>query len=288
MLLRDALREVLAGWENDVDPAWQPVLAGTQPAFDKVNGTLVHEPWEPIFPQRRDKYIPGAPSHGHIFRAFDGLPPERVKFVVLGQDPYPHVARATGRSFEQGDLAAWYPEPRLTATSLRHIVQAVAYTRKPDPAFLKGDAGWAAVIQQMPALKLGSPKALFDRWQKAGVLWLNTGLTLSRFEGPYQMGGHIPLWAPIIKRVLTWLVERQTGQVVFLLWGNPAKDLFFKKGGPKAAAVDAGSWETRVNVVTSPHPVALPGTKFDFLVKETPFKRANDAIVAMGGKPLAW
>ncbi len=290
MRLRDALREVLAGWESDLDPAWRPILQGTQPNFAGVDAALVHEPWEPIFPQRREKYIPGAPSHAHIFRAFDGVAPEKVKVVVLGQDPYPHIARATGRSFEQGDLSAWYPERSLTATSLRHILQAVAYTRRPEPAFVKGDAGWAAVIAAAGALKLGSPKALFDRWQKAGVLWLNAGLTLSRFErggAAHQLKGHIPLWAPVIRRVLTYLAERPTGRVVFMLWGEPAQQLF-AKAKVQAAAIAAGSWQTRVATVEKAHPSAGTSTNVTFLAEPNPFKAANQALVEMGGTAIAW
>ena len=42
----------------------------------------------------------GTDREAHVFRAFDELEPDRVKAVVIGQDPYPHVTRATGRAFE--------------------------------------------------------------------------------------------------------------------------------------------------------------------------------------------
>ena len=40
------------------------------------------------------------------------------------------------------------------------------------------------------------------RWQQRGVLMLNAGLTLTRYEQgghPHQLRGHIPLWAPIVR-----------------------------------------------------------------------------------------
>ena len=86
--LQDALREVLADWESDLSSDWRPVIDGVELAFDAVDGALELHPWEPIFPSRRHVELPGEPDGAHMFRAFDNLPPQSVRCVVVGQDPY--------------------------------------------------------------------------------------------------------------------------------------------------------------------------------------------------------
>ena len=49
----------------------------------------------------------GAPKGAHIFHAFDGIRPDDVRVVVLGQDPYPSPDFSTGRDFEAGNVADW-------------------------------------------------------------------------------------------------------------------------------------------------------------------------------------
>src|SRR5688500_12945984 len=102
MSLRDALRLFLQDWRHDLSPEWREILSATDPDFDGVAPHLKFDPAEPIYPGRRGRPVPGAPAGAHTFRALDGLPPRDVRAVIVGQDPYPRIAQATGRSFEQG------------------------------------------------------------------------------------------------------------------------------------------------------------------------------------------
>lgn len=138
------------------------------------------------------------------------------------------------------------------------------------------------------------PNALFDGWRDQGLLLLNTGLTISRFgmqgspEAAYQFSGHLPLWKPVVARMLTAIAARSTGHVVFLLWGKPARDRFAETGA-RAKAEAAGTWGTRVRMVTKPHPAAgNPGAPPPFLDAPNIFSEVNAALVAMGGEPIVW
>lgn len=296
MKLRDAFREVLTDWRQDLPPAWRTLLSGTEPDFDAVDATLEHQAWEPLFPTRKGKRILGAPRGAHIFRAFDALAPKDVRVVLVGQDPYPDIANATGRAFEQGNLTGWVADGHRVAKSLRRVVQVAADTRADHRRYVDGDGGWDTLIDDVQggSLEFPGPNDLFDHWRDQGVLLLNTGLTISRFgaagsaDAAYQFQGHLPLWRPVIARVLAAVAERAVGVVVFLLWGKPARDRFAETG-VRTRAEAAGTWGTRVRAVTKPHPAAgNPGGAVPFLEGANTFTEVNDALAAMGGARIDW
>ena len=59
VLLRDAMREVLEGWREDLDPRWRGIASDAELGFDRIDPALALEPWEPIFPARKGKHYPG-------------------------------------------------------------------------------------------------------------------------------------------------------------------------------------------------------------------------------------
>jgi uracil-DNA glycosylase len=251
--LRDALRQTIAGWEDDVPASWRAVLGGTQPNF--ANPALddnVHS-GEIIIPGRKEKRITGSPPEAHIFHFLEGTSPKKVRAVILGQEPSSDPAWVTGRAFEQGNLKEWPENNRLIAISLRRIVQALASARSHNKPYVCGDRGWKILIRDVRhgALDLEPPRELFDRLQTRGVLFLNTSLTLSvdiRNGRPKRCRSHFRLWEPLIHRPLSSLATRKAGQVVLLIWGGHALDIF-KRGGIRAAAESVGNWDRRVDAV---------------------------------------
>ena len=125
MQLRAALRETLEGWQEDIASPWRDVITDVALGFEQVDATLELEPWEPIFPARRGRTLPGAPAGAHMLRAFDGVAPEDVRCVILGQDPYPCPAFATGRAFEAGNVARWRELDKMFSPSVRAFVQLI-------------------------------------------------------------------------------------------------------------------------------------------------------------------
>ena len=141
----------------------------------------------------KDEYKKGAvyPPPKHIFRAFDLTPFDKVKVVILGQDPYHGPGQANGLCFAVGEGVALPP-------SLQNIYKE-----------LESDLG------QPVKNKTGD----LERWAKQGVLLLNATLTVrANTAGSHQNKG----WEQFTDAAIKALSE-QREHVVFILWGNYAK-----------------------------------------------------------------
>lgn len=288
--LRSAMKEFLAGWEHDVATAWRTLLKGIQPAYDKIDSKLQLKDDKPIFPGRKGKPPDSAPAGSHVFRALDGVTPSRVRVVVMGQDPYPAVSQATGRSFEQGDLDAWVSCKPGATPSLRRIIQQIAHFRSGRTSYMKTAGGWGQLKRdvQKGSLELATPTEEFDSWQRQGVLFLNAGLTLTRYKPgghPHQLRGHIPLWAPVVGALCHRLAHRADTPVVFLTWGGKARKFLVGAGvlakGSGVARVADGMQDT--GVVFRAHPATV-----SFLKGGNVFRETNRMLSGLGAKPVDW
>ncbi len=282
MRLRTALRQTLEGWQEDAAPAWQGLVDGVALAFEDVDADLEIEPWEPIFPTRRGRVFPGAPAGAHMLRAFDGLAPEAVRCVVLGQDPYPCPAFSTGRAFEAGNVAHWRELDKMFSPSVRAFVQLVLEARTGEARYAGSFARWPATLATIERGETGleAPDALADRWEASGILLLNSSLTLTRFrpEGdPHQLRGHLPLWRPLLVRVLRHLAQRR-GPVVFAGFGDAAAETL------RAAGLHERGASPDERVILRPHPAAAD----DVLSGENPLVLCNRRLDALGGLPVDW
>ncbi len=139
--------------------------------------------------QHQVVYPPGP----DIFRAFDACPFDRVRVVILGQDPYHGEGQANGLCFSVR------PEVKMPP-SLINIFKEI-----------KSDVG-----KELPA------HGDLTRWAQQGVLLLNATLTVrASSPGSHQNKG----WETFTDAVVDRL-NREKEHVVFLLWGAYAQ----KKG----------------------------------------------------------
>lgn len=283
MNLREALTQYSANWRDDLSSNWRTALVGVSPNTLGVLDTLTFATTEPIYPGRLNAPLLGARTDTHVFRAFAGLEPSLVRCVLLGQDPYPALSRATGRSFEQGDLGAWVSKASSVASSLRVLIRMLVAARTGDAAVLK--MSWANFVKFTATIQLESPRDLFDHLQAQGVLCLNAGLTITRYKSggaPEQTKGHIPYWKPVVGQVLRSIATRSRGHVVFLCLGQFAQKLLVSER-VKIEATTAGTWATRAIDLPMPHPVA-PG----FTTGPNPFLAVNAKLAAMGATAIQW
>jgi len=131
------------------------------------------------------------PAPKNIFRAFELCPFNKVKVVILGQDPYHGAGQANGLSFAVGEQVALPP-------SLQNIFKE-----------LENDLGQPLVH------KTGD----LERWAKQGVLLLNATLTVrAKTAGSHQGKG----WELFTDAVIKALSDKRE-HLVFILWGNYAK-----------------------------------------------------------------
>lgn len=130
------------------------------------------------------------PAQKHVFRAFQSLPFNEVKVVVLGQDPYHGPDQAEGLSFS-------VPAGVKVPPSLKNIYKE-----------LVTDVGF-----QMPNHGHLMP------WVEQGVLLLNTVMTVEASKaGSHQKRGWELFTDAVIQEV-----NARLDNVVFLLWGAPAR-----------------------------------------------------------------
>jgi uracil-DNA glycosylase len=183
-----------------------------QPEFDK-----------PYFAELvrfvRAEYAHGVvyPPGRLIFAAFDRTPFDRVKVVVLGQDPYHEPGQAQG-------LAFYVPPNVRTPPSLLNIAKELA-DEYPERA---GQGARPAVPDLLS-------------WADQGVLLLNATLTVSAgLAGSHQGKG----WETFTDAVVKRLAEERE-HLVFILWGSYAQR--------KGAVID----RSRHLVLASAHPSPL-------------------------------
>ncbi|MDR2424495.1 MAG: uracil-DNA glycosylase [Prevotellaceae bacterium] len=125
-----------------------------------------------------------------IFNAFDKTPFDKVKVVILGQDPYHNVGQAHGLSFS-------VPAGIRTPPSLINIFKEIKNDLDIEP----------------PA------HGNLERWAEQGVFLLNAILTVRRSEpASHAKAG----WTFFTDAVIQKISEHKSG-VVFLLWGSFAR-----------------------------------------------------------------
>lgn len=130
------------------------------------------------------------PPNKDIFNAFLFTPFEKLKVVLIGQDPYHGRGQAHGLSFSVKEGVAFPP-------SLQNIFKE-----------LKDDVG-------VETPKSGS----LEKWARQGVLLLNASLTVQ--EG-HPMSHQGIGWERFTDYVIERINEEATG-IVFILWGSFAQ-----------------------------------------------------------------
>jgi uracil-DNA glycosylase len=195
----------------EIHPSWKKVLQSEfeSPYFqslisfvkDEYNKTL-------CFP-------PGS----LIFNAFNKCPFDKVKVVILGQDPYHGLGQANGLCFS-------VPAGITFPPSLKNIFKEI-----------KNDLNY-------PIPKSGN----LQHWASQGVFLLNATLTVRAHQaGSHQKKG----WETFTDRVIQYLSEEKEG-IVFLLWGgfarqkvkfiNSQKHMVITSGHPSPLSANRGFW----------------------------------------------
>lgn len=165
-----------------IEPTWQVEL---QEEFNKPY-------FEQLIQFVRNEYASGVcyPPGALIFNAFNQCPFDKVKVVLIGQDPYHEPGQAHGLCFSVNDGVQFPP-------SLRNIFQEISTdVGKPIPT-----------------------SGNLIRWAQQGVLLLNATLTVREHQaGSHQKKGWETFTDSVIK-----LISDKKENVVFILWGSYAQ-----------------------------------------------------------------
>lgn len=179
--------------------SWRDLKFWTSTTYDDIARHLHKNP----------NYQPADP-----FKVFTATPFDRVRVVILGQDPYPTPGHATGLAFSVPSGTRPLPP------SLRNIFKELCDDlHTPYPS--SGD---------------------LTPWAEQGVLLLNTALTVE----PYKPASHANLgWSELTAEVLQALDYHKQG-LIFILWGKHAQ-AFLPYILPSIE-------QKRHHVILSPHP----------------------------------
>jgi uracil-DNA glycosylase len=167
----------------DIEQSWKVVLLEefNKDYFIQLKQFLLDEKKQySIFPKGKD-----------IFNALNYTPFNKVKVVILGQDPYHGMGQAHGLSFSVPDGVKQPP-------SLKNIFKEIASDLN------------------LPLPETGN----LSPWAKQGVLLLNATLSVRvKQAGSHQKKG----WEEFTDSVIKNISQKKEG-VIFLLWGRFAQD----------------------------------------------------------------
>ncbi len=165
-----------------IDPTWKRAL---KTEFNKSY-------WKSLTKSIRDQYVKTTvyPPARNIFQAFDLCPLDKVKVVIVGQDPYHGALQANGLSFSVNDGISLPP-------SLQNIYKEIHDDLEIAPSS-SGD---------------------LSRWARQGVLMLNSVLTVLANKPASHSGIG---WEEFTNAVILSLNAHRS-HIVYLLWGRNAQ-----------------------------------------------------------------
>ena len=192
------------------------------------------------------------PRGSEIFAALNLTPLNKVKVVIIGQDPYHGPNQAHGLCFS---VRNGVPVPPSLANIFKEINSDMT---EPD------------VPGGNPEGHLTSERGCLRSWAEQGVLLLNAVLTVEqRRAGSHQGRG----WEEFTDQIVS-ILNRQCNHLVFMLWGSYAQ----KKG----KRID----RSRHLVLSAPHPSPLSAHRGFFGCRH--FSKANRYLVEHGKTPIDW
>jgi uracil-DNA glycosylase len=190
-----------------------------------------------------------------VFNVFNQIELDRIKVVILGQDPYINaelhngvkIPQAMGVSFSV-PIGIRVP-PSLDNVFKNQKMNGIIYEKQ--------------------------PHGNLQFWINQGCFMLNTALTVRENDS----GSHCAQWKLITDKIIKY-ISTELNHIVFVLWGNPAYE--------KLKLIDLD----KHSVVISSHPSGLscnrPMKDYQPFVKLNHFKIINDYLIKYGHDPIIW
>jgi len=231
--------------------------------------SIIHESWHehiedlfniPELVELNTQILPNQnfyPKRENIFRVFE-MPLDKIRVVILGQDPYPNFAQATGLAFA-------VPQHIKTPPSLQ-VIQRELINEKIIPSTDDKDF-------------------IFDKtlvnWFHQGVFLLNTSLTVKANEA----GSHKPYWDKFIRGVVHIIASEV--KPIWLLWGAHAREMGWEVFEHHEAGRVSGSLPNRTMSCSHPATEMYPNSKGGYYGCNH-FTKVNNLLRDNGKSTINW
>ena len=237
-----------------IEPSWKEAL---KEEFSKPYFAELVE-----FVRKEYKSKKVYPPPKFVFRAFELCPFNKVRAVILGQDPYHGEGQAHGLSFS-------VPEGVRMPPSLQNIykeIQGDLGLKTPARGPLRQSSSEASEARPDGRPESGN----LEHWAKQGVFLLNATLTVRAGNpGSHQDKG----WEQFTDAVIKTLSDKKE-YLVFLLWGKYAQE--------KGAVID----RKKHLVLTAAHPSPYSASSGFFGCRH--FSKTNEYLKKHGKDPIRW
>ncbi len=203
------------------------------------------------------------PPANEVFSALKLTPPNKVKAVILGQDPYHGRGQAHGLAFSV--------KPGITIPkSLQNIYKELQSDSTALKSIHNQDNAANEALQNPISADSSIWQGNLVRWAEQGVLLLNTVLTVRENSAGSHRGRG---WEIFTDRILQE-IDRFDRPIAFVLWGNDARKKKPLITNPHRL------------VIESAHPSPLSAHRGFF--GSAPFGRINKFLADSGSEPIRW
>ncbi len=185
-----------------------------------------------------------------VFNAFNLCPLNKVKVVIIGQDPY--------HNFKETISGEKIPEAMGLCFSVPNNI------KKKPPSLMN-------IIKEVNSdLNKNYKFTDLTKWAKQGVLLLNTSLTVRQ----NKPGSHLKIWE-IFTNSLIKGISDEYKDIVFLLWGNYAKS--------KICFINL----EKHTCLTAVHPSPLSANRGGWFDNKH-FSKTNELLIKFKKEPIDW
>ena len=189
------------------------------------------------------------PPASFIFNAFELTPFDKVKVVILGQDPYHGPDQANGLAFSVNNGVK-------VPASLVNIYKEI-----------ESDLGQ----------KTKNNQGDLENWARQGVLLLNATLTVKASQAGSHQNKGWELFTDAVVRILS----EQKENLVFILWGSYAQKKVLRQAQDEII-ID----ENKHLVIRSAHPSPL--SAYGGFFGSKPFSQTNNYLMLNNKEPIVW
>lgn len=198
---------------------------------------------------KKDPDVKMYPPPELVFNAFLQTSFDKVKVVILGQDPYFSADQAMGLSFS---VPYGMDVPSSLQSVYNNLVENKHISKKPKHGNL-------------------------EFWAAQGCLMLNTCLTV--VDGKENINGHQHIWKWFTDKIIKYISDKKDN-VVFVLWGGPALG--------KAELIDQDKHEVIVSSHPSGLSANKPLRNYPAFNGYDHFGRINCVLEKWGKLPIIW